>query len=67
MHISSLGGLELDAKAVSLSRLARSEQEQKCIRNSRRDERFGRANGREGEGARAGEGAKIMYERHAGW
>ena len=50
MHISSLGGLELDARALSLSRLVRSEQEQKCIRNSRRDERFGRANGREGEG-----------------
>ena len=27
MHISSLGGLELDAKAVSLSRLVRSEQD----------------------------------------
>ena len=51
MHISSLGALELHrCEAVSLSRLVRSEQEQKCIRNSRRDERFGRANGREGEG-----------------
>ena len=54
-----MGGLELDAKAVSLSRLARSEQEQKCIRNSLRDERFGRANGREGERVQ-GRGLKCM-------
>ena len=60
MHISSLGGLELDAKAVSLSRLVRSEQEQKCIRNSRRDERFGRANGREGMRSRVqGGGSNV--------
>ena len=66
MHISSLGALELHrCEAVSLSRLVRSEQEQKCIRNSRRDERFGRANGREGEGECV-QGAQ-MYDHHAVW